>query len=48
MSQIRENTHKHLTSYKVATMFVRMCLPARISRTKSLGIFVAWPKEAVP
>jgi hypothetical protein len=48
MSMIRENIHKQLTSHKVATMLVCTCLPARMSRTKDLGIFVAWPKEAVP
>jgi len=48
MSQIRENKQKQLKSHKVATMLVRISLPARVTRTCGLGIFVGWRKEAAP
>jgi hypothetical protein len=48
MSQIRENKHKQLTSHRVATMLMRTSLPACVTRTYGLGIFVCWRKEAAP
>lgn len=48
MSNFRENKHKYLTSHRVATMLVRTCLPACMTRTYGLGIFTAWRKEAAP
>ncbi len=48
MLQIRENKQKQLTSHKVATMLMRLSLPACVTRTYGLGIFVGWRKEAAP
>ncbi len=48
MSEIRENKHKQLTSHKVATVLLRTCLPAGITRMYAPGIFVYRPKEAAP
>jgi len=48
MSQIRENKCKQLTSHRVATMLMRTSLPACVTRTHGMGIFVGWRKEAAP
>ncbi len=48
MVQIRGNRRKHLISHAVAMVLLCTGLPAGVTRTYGLGIFVGWPKEAAP
>jgi hypothetical protein len=46
MVQIRKNKQTHLTGHVMTMVLLRTGLPATVTTTDGLCIFVAWPKEA--